>query len=399
MDFDAGLKKTPLDYSTTNSMNSGVQPNVQNTEESDCLFSSVEPDCPGILHELPIPWHPFDINRDVDSQNLNSLKAFFGLPADAEVDMSKVSTRRDGQITDFYVDGKRYSLRYDSEGNINKVLEMEFDENGNVTNQKIRNYNIDGALENTINYEYTSDGGQTRTARHARYGNPSSLIYQFFREQIDPTQPIPNIYISAHVFENVSYDSQGRVTDFYVGEKKYSLRYDSEGNLAKTLELEFDENGNVSNQKIRNYEPDGSLKNTINYEYINDGQTTGQIRTAVHAKYGNPMMLMGEFFGGANYSMTADKFTDQKFDSDGRLTDFYYEGKRYSVRYDSKGQPTKTIVQTFHENGTVATQSIKQKGSFFDGLFGRSCKVDFYTYDEDGNESAHVSGYSRWKNE
>ncbi|MBQ2872290.1 hypothetical protein IJE86_11360 [bacterium] len=282
MNFDAGFKKVPLDYATTNSMNSGVQPNVQNTEESDCLFSGVETNCPGVDHSITIT-QPFDVNRDVDSQNLDSLKAFFGLPADAEVDMSKVSVRSDGQITDFYVDGKRYSLRYDSEGNINKVLEMEFDENGNVTNQKIRNYNIDGALENTINYEYTSDGGQTRTARHARYGNP--------------------------------------------------------------------------------------------------------------------MMLMGEFFGGANYSMTADKFTDQKFDSDGRLTDFYYEGKRYSVRYDSKGQPTKTIVQTFHENGTVATQSIKQKGSFFDGLFGRSCKVDFYTYDEDGNESAHVSGYSRWKNE
>lgn len=54
MNFDAGFKKVPLDYATTNSMNSGVQPNVQNTEESDCLFSGVETDCPGILHEIPI---------------------------------------------------------------------------------------------------------------------------------------------------------------------------------------------------------------------------------------------------------------------------------------------------------------------------------------------------------
>ena len=395
MNFDAGFKKVPLDYATTNSMNSGVQPNVQNTEESNCLFSGVETDCPGVNHSIIIPWQPFDINRDVDSQNLDSLKAFFGLPADAEVDMSKVSTRRDGQITDFYVDGKRYSLRYDSDGNINKVLEMEFDENGNVTNQKIRNYDKNGSLENTINYEYTSDGGQTRTARHARYGNPSSLIYQFFREQIALTPPIP--YISTdlnHVFENVSYDSQGRVTDFYVGEKKYSLRYDSEGNLAKTLELEFDENGNVSNQKIRNYEPDGSLKNTINYEYINDGKTTGQIRTAEHARYGDPLTMMNKFFGGINYSMNIQNFENIQYDSEGKITDFYLDGKKYSIRYNKNGKPEKTITQTFHENGNVATQSIKKVHDL--GFSIINSQNDKYTYDEQGNQTSHKSWFFKF---
>ena len=281
MNFDAGFKKVPLDYATTNSMNSGVQPNVQNTEESDCLFSEVELNCPGVDHSITITPQPFDINRDVDSKNLDSLKAFFGLPADAEVDMSKVSTRRDGQITDFYVDGKRYSLRYDSEGNINKVLEME-----------------------------------------------------------------------------------------------------------------FDENGNVSNQKIRNYEPDGSLKNTINYEYINDGKTTGQIRTAEHARYGDPLTMMNKFFGGINYSMDIQNFENIQYDSEGKITDFYLDGKKYSIRYNKNGKPEKTITQTFHENGNVATQSINKVHDL--GFSIINSQNDKYTYDEQGNQTSHESCFFKF---
>lgn len=185
----------------------------------------------------------------------------------------------------------------------------------------------------------------------------------------------------------VSTRRDGQITDFYVDGKRYSLRYDADGNINKVLEMEFDENGNVSNQKIRNYNIDGSLENTVNYEYINDGQTTGQIRTAVHAKYGNPKMLMEKFFGGATYSMTADKFTDQKFDSDGRLTDFYYKGKRYSVRYDKNGDVEKVITQTFHENGNIASQNIKTM--LKTGHHGNDIQNDIYKYNENGKQISH----------
>ena len=61
-----------------------------------------------------------NINDFFDTKDLDSLKLLFGLPDNAEVDMSKVAKRSDGKITDFYVDGKRYAVRYDESGKIEK---------------------------------------------------------------------------------------------------------------------------------------------------------------------------------------------------------------------------------------------------------------------------------------
>ena len=239
MSFDAGNLPFKVNQQTNNVQNANAR-NVKAENavgNEDSLFSEgtmLSYNCPGVDHSIVVGEF-----FTLDTRNLDSLKEFFDLPADAEIDMSKVAVRKDGQITDFYVDGKRYCVRYDAFGKANKVIEMDLDENGNVTNQKIRNYDKAGFLENTVNYQYTNDG-QIKTVKHAKYGSPEALWSKFLGG-----------VISGDMCEDVKYDKEGRVTDFYVGDKRYSFRYDKNGEVQKVITQAYHENGNVASQYIR----------------------------------------------------------------------------------------------------------------------------------------------------
>lgn len=192
----------------------------------------------------------------------------FGLPENSEVDMSKVARRRDGKITDFYVDGKRYAVRYDDSGKIEKTLVMEFDENSNVTNQQVKNYNADGSLKNTIDYEYTYNGdevSQTRTARSAEFGDVPKVMAQYFGFAL---YTLP---------DDVKYDQEGRITDINIAGKRYSLRYGENGEVEKTIIQTFHENGNVATQKIATMLHSGWLGDDSLHDYYLYDENGNQI--------------------------------------------------------------------------------------------------------------------------
>ena len=242
----------------------GQKEKIDGTNLEETLFSDFKGFCVG---DRPIISPPLrieiDINEFFDTKDLESLKMLFGLPENSEVDMSKVAKRRDGKITDFYVDGKRYSVRYDESGKIEKTLVMEFDENGNVTDQKIKNYNAEGKLENTVDYEYTNNGNQisqTRTARSAEYGEPSTVMQRFFG----------TLYYTLP--DDVKYDQEGRITDIYIAGERYSLRYGENGEVEKTIKQTFHDNGNIATQSIRTKLDSGwmGVRDTLYQNYIYD---------------------------------------------------------------------------------------------------------------------------------
>ncbi len=88
---------------------------------------------------------------------------------------------------------------------------------------------------------------------------------------------------------------------------------------------------------------------------------------------------MQRFFGTLYYTLP----DDVKYDQEGRITDIYIAGERYSLRYGENGEVEKTIKQTFHDNGNIATQSIRTK--LDSGWMGVSDTLyQNYIYDENG---------------
>ncbi len=260
----------------------GQKEKIDGTNLEETLFADGGKFCVGEPPHTGIISPPLRIELDINvffnTKDLESLKMLFDLPENAEVDMSKVAKRSDGKITDFYVDGKRYAVRYDESGKIEKTLVMEFDENGNLTNQKIKNYNEEGKLENTVDYEYTKDGNQisqTRTARSAEYGEPSTVMQRFFG----------TLYYTLP--DDVKYDQEGRITDIYIAGERYSLRYGENGEVEKTIRQTFHENGNVATQNIHTMLNTGWLGKDMaidSYSYDENGNQSSHEQMFVVAK-------------------------------------------------------------------------------------------------------------------
>ena len=205
-------------------------------------------------------------------------------------------------------------------------------------------------------------------------------------------------------------DSNGNITDIYpknsdkaddiFGTKadRYSLRYDSQGNLIKSFKQDIDENGNIRGQEIKNYNADGTVKNTSYYRYTYDenGNQTGQTRSVVSEKYGDDGNILQEIFGEEleNYGLmtfyhvpavgershfvTYDNRGDVTYNQDGTVSEITYKGNKYMLRYDDEGNLTKAIKQSFSEDGTINNQEITTFGS--DGAKIKEVR----TYDEQG---------------
>ncbi len=72
---------------------------------------------------------------------------------------------------------------------------------------------------------------------------------------------------------------------------------------------------------------------------------------------------------------------DIKKTSDGKITDIYYNGVRYGVRYDKDGNITKTLTQHFDEQGRITHQQVND---FEDGQLKQQTEYE-YEYDTQGN--------------
>ena len=96
----------------------------------------------------------------------------------------------------------------------------------------------------------------------------------------------------------VARRSDGNITDIYYDNMRYCLRYDAQGNLAKTISMTLDEDGKVARQDISEWK-NGNVSTSIRYAYQYDenGNQIGQTRDAIDYNYGSAFKVLNDIFG------------------------------------------------------------------------------------------------------
>ena len=238
-----------------------------------------------------------------DTKDIKAVMEFFYLTGDIED--YEIKKDKNGNITDIYKKSasndnngaaERFSLRYDANGNVVKSFIQDIDKNGNVLGQEIKNYNEDGSLKNTVYYRYQFDEsgnqiGQIRDAIDAKQGDPFVILASFglgYSElpkklvcnHIEPIG-IPQM-VSCEGVENVQKNKDGQITDLTYNGVRYSIRYDSEGNVVKTIVQKFDDNGKISSQTITNIKADGTKIPEIHTYDENGVDNTSDAQKAIN---------------------------------------------------------------------------------------------------------------------
>lgn len=242
-----------------------------------------------------------------DTKDAQSVIEFFHLTGD--IDDYEIKKDKNGNITDIYrkkaehvsLDtpslAERFSLRYDANGNVIKSFIQDIDKNGKVLGQEIKNYNEDGSLKNTAYYRYQFDEdgnqiGQNLDIVDAKYGDEFKVLTLFGLgySELPRNVAVQDTMSAIGVLplkkyegvDNVQKNNKGQITDLTYNGVRYSLRYDADGNLTKTMVQQFDDDGKISSQKITNIKADGTKVQEVRTYDKNGVDNTSESQKAIN---------------------------------------------------------------------------------------------------------------------
>lgn len=180
---------------------------------------------------------------------------------------------------------------------------------------------------------------------------------------------------SEHI--EVTKDSQERISDIMYDGVRYGIRYDTAGNIVKTIRQGFDQQGRINYQQVDDW-ADGAVKTQKMYEYEYDaaGNRVQKSRDAYDSQYGNYVSVMQNIFN--MDVLIYDTFpTGIQKTQDGKITEMYFLGKRYCLRYDDNGKLIKSFIQEIDNEGRVTKQDITEYNTD-----GSVKDISKYEYDE-----------------
>ena len=191
------------------------------------------------------------------------------------------------------------------------------------------------------------------------------------------------------------YGKNWQIMDVMIDVSNYEFKKDSKGNITDIYPKNLDKSEDIAH----------NIPDRYSLRYDANGNKTGETHSIKSEKYGNEAAILSCFFGidatmilrimsnklpaigepnpvGVHYK----GISDVKKLSDGKISEFYYNGERYMVRYDSNGEISKAIKQSFDEKGNVIGQQVDEYKNVGTYSEYKTSKAYAYQYDYKGNQ-------------
>lgn len=235
-------------------------------------------------------------------------------------------------------------------------------------------YDLNGSLRSQSEYRYDAEG--------LALGHTFSSISSY-----DGSLSVTEYDGDNRTLTSVSYDRDGnleRRSEYtYEESQTWVKTYDANGSLIRTQQIQYNENGDPLTDITTN--ENGDLESMLEYQYDDDGNLTGRIRTSVSSYDGSRTIT--------TYDGEGRELLRNTYDASGTLTsrsDYTYtDNESRQINYDGSGTMTGYTINRYSDTGvTLSVES-------YDGNNQLSYK-DEYHYDSDWNRTGrtHTSHYS-----
>ena len=275
-----------------------------------------------------------------------------------QIEHKYINYDNDGNITYFSHEVRAYDedgneieyIRYDENGNIERMEDYEYDANGNQIEET--NYDKDGRRDRWVKIEYDAAGNETLWECYDEYGR-CTIQRIYTRDERGKLIQYDEYYNGYTKKEEYERDENGNTIK--------SVYYDGDGNITKIYEYEYDEMGREI--KCVWYDDDETVTYWCEYEYDEWG------RVAKFKTYNST--------GNLEYCIS-----ESKYDDNGRK--IYYSHETNDIITDKQEKE-------YDEDGNI----IREIRTGYDSDTGakKYQTINEYTYDDNGNRIGYANNH------